>query len=104
MKLRVNDQIIVLKGKDKGHKGKIQKIFPRQGKVLIPGVNISKRHTKPQGEGRPGGIIDKVFPLHSSSVALLCPKCSQATRIGYQISRGEKQRICKKCGSPLASK
>lgn len=104
MKLKVGDQIIVLRGKDKGHKGKIQKIFPQKNRVLVPGVNIYKRHTKAQGEGRPGGIIDKVFPMRVDNVALLCPKCSQPTRVGYQINQGEKQRICKKCGSLLSDK
>jgi large subunit ribosomal protein L24 len=104
MKLKTGDQIIVLRGKDKGRKGKIQQVLPRQGKVLVPGVNIYKKHLKPQGEGKPGGIIDKVFPLPVSSVALICPKCNQPSRVGYQLSKGEKQRICKKCGSVLSSK
>ena len=101
MKLKKNDQIIVLYGKDKGRKGKIEKIFPKTNKVLVPGVNVYKKHLKPQGEGRPGGIIDKVLPLPVSNVGLLCPKCNQKTRVGYQITKGEKQRICKKCGSIL---
>ncbi len=101
MKLKKNDQIIVLYGKDKGRKGKIEKIFPKTNKVLVPGVNIYKKHMKPQGEGRPGGIIDKVFPLPVANVELLCPKCNQKTRVGYQVTKGEKQRICKKCGSTL---
>ena len=104
MKLKVNDQIIVLRGKDKGKKGKIQKVLPQKNRVLVPGVNVYKRHTKPQGEGRPGGIIDKVFPLPVANVALLCSKCNQPTRVGYQLAGGEKQRICKKCGSPLSGK
>jgi len=101
MKLKKNDQIIVLYGKDKGRKGKIEKIFPKTNKVLVPGVNVYKKHMKPQGEGRPGGIIDKVFPLPVANVELLCPKCNQKTRVGYQVTKGEKQRICKKCGSIL---
>jgi len=101
MKLKKNDQIIVLYGKDKGRKGKIEKIFPKTNKVLVPGVNVYKKHMKPQGEGRPGGIIDKVFPLPVANVELLCPKCNQKTRVGYQVTKGEKQRICKKCGSTL---
>ena len=101
MKLKKNDQVIVLYGKDKGRKGKIEKVFPKTNKVLVPGVNIYKKHLKPQGEGRPGGIIDKVFPLPVSNVELLCPKCNQKTRIGYQVTKGDKQRLCKKCGSIL---
>ncbi|MCX6725869.1 MAG: 50S ribosomal protein L24 [Candidatus Shapirobacteria bacterium] len=101
MKLKKGDQVIVLYGKDKGRKGKIEKIFPKTGKILIPGVNIYKKHLKPQGEGKPGGIIDKVFPLPLANVALLCPKCNKRTRIGYQIDKENKYRICRKCGSIL---
>lgn len=101
MKLKKGDQVIILYGKDKGRKGKIEKIFPKIGKILVPGVNIYKKHLKPQGEGKPGGIIDKVFPLPLANVALLCPKCNKKTRIGYQIDKEKKYRICKKCGSIL---
>lgn len=101
MKLKVGDQVLVIKGKDKGRKGKIQKIFPKAGKVFIPGINVYKKHVKAQGEKKPGGIVDKVIPLPISNVALICPKCNQKTRIGYQVSKKEKHRICKKCGSAI---
>lgn len=104
MKLKTGDQIIVLRGKDKGRKGKIQKVYPKKRKVLIPGINVYKKHLKPRGEGKPGGIIDKVLPLPIANVALICPKCNQSSRVGYQLTKGEKQRICKKCGSILAVK
>jgi len=101
MKLKKGDKVIVIKGKDKGRKGKIDKVLPKIGKVLIPGINISKRHLKSQGQGKPGGIIDKVMPISLINVALLCPKCNKKTRIGFQLSKGEKQRICKKCHALL---
>jgi len=104
MKLKKGDQIIVVKGKDKGRKGKIEKILPKQSKVLIPGINVVKKHLKPRGEGQPGGIIDVVKPLSVSNVALLCPKCGKQTRIGYRIDKtglpagkAGKTRICQKC-------
>ena len=103
MKLKKGDQVIVIAGKDKGKKGKIEKIFPKLNKVLIPGVNLYKKHFKPQGENKPGGIIDVAKPLSVANVALLCPKCSQRTRVGYRVSknppggRASKERICKKC-------
>lgn len=97
MKLKKGDQIIVTRGKDKGRKGKVEKILSKVGKVLVPGINIYKRHLKSQGQNKPGGIIDKVMPLSISNVALVCPKCNLKTRIGFQISKGEKVRICKKC-------
>ncbi len=101
MKLKKGDKIIIIRGKDKGRKGKIDKVFPKLDKVLVPGVNIYKRHIKPQGQGKPGGIIDKVMPLSAANVALLCPKCDKKTRVGFQLSKGEKQRLCKKCGAIL---
>jgi len=97
MKFKKGDQIIVTRGKDRGRKGKIEKILPKVGKVIIPGVNIYKRHLKPQGQNKPGGIIDKVMPLAITNVALFCSKCNSKTRIGFQLSKGGKVRICKKC-------
>ncbi len=97
MKLKKGDQVIVTVGKDKGRKGKIEKVFPRLNKVSIPGINVFKKHVKPQGEGKPGGIVDVVKPLRVSNVAFLCPKCGQQTRIGYKVDQKEKHRICRKC-------
>lgn len=98
MKLKKGDQVIIIVGKDKGRKGKIEKVLPKQNKVLIPGINVYKKHTKPRGERQPGGIIDVVKPLPASNVALLCPKCGKQTRIGYQIGKNKsKTRICRKC-------
>jgi len=98
MKLKKGDRVIVTAGKDKGRKGKIEKIFPKSNRVLIPGVNVYKRHLKPQGEKQPGGIVDVVKPLPVSNVALICPKCNQPTRIGYLIDKKKaKYRICRKC-------
>lgn len=89
--------MIVLRGKDKGRKGKIEKILSKSGKVLIPGVNVYKKHARKQSEKKPGGIIEIVKPLAVANVALVCPKCKKPTRIGYQISKGSKSRICRKC-------
>ncbi|PJC28341.1 50S ribosomal protein L24 [Candidatus Shapirobacteria bacterium CG_4_9_14_0_2_um_filter_39_11] len=98
MKLKKGDNIIVIAGKDKGRKGKIEKIFPKEGLVLLPGINVFKRHTKSRGEKQPGGIIDIIKPLPISNVALLCPKCGKPTRVGYRVSKdGTKSRICRKC-------
>ena len=98
MKLKKGDNIIVIAGKDKRRKGKIEKIFPKEGLVLLPGINVFKRHTKSRGEKQPGGIIDIIKPLPISNVALLCPKCGKPTRVGYRVSKdGTKSRICRKC-------
>ncbi len=98
MKLKKGDSVVVLVGKDKGRKGKIKKIFPKTGKVLLPGINTFKKHAKSQGEKKPGGIIDIVKPLPMAKVALICPKCNQPTRVGFQIDKaGVKYRLCRKC-------
>ena len=98
MKLKVDDTVKVTAGKDRGRVGKVQKLFPRKNKVLVEGVNMYKKHQKPQGQGKPGGIIDITRPLSIASVALICPKCKQQTRVGYKLEdSGKKMRICRKC-------
>lgn len=98
MKLKKNDQVIALLGKDKGKKGKIEKAYLKEGRVLVPGLNIYKKHVKAR-EGVQGGIVDKTRPIAISKLALVCPKCGKQTRVGYQITGSEKHRICKKCKS-----
>lgn len=98
MKLKKGDKIRITAGKDRGRKGVIEKVFPKEGRVLVPGINIYKKHVKPRGEKQPGGIIEIPRPLSVAKVALVCPKCKQPTRIGYQIGKGKgKSRICRKC-------
>lgn len=98
MKLKKGDQIIITSGKDKGRKGKIEKVLPKANKIVVPGINVYKKHAKPKGEKQPGGIVEIIKPLALSNVALVCPKCSQPTRIGYQFDgKGAKYRICRKC-------
>lgn len=96
MKLRKSDNIIVLAGKDKGKKGSITRILPATGKVVVEGVNIAKRHTKPSNKQPRGGILEITMPLPSAKVALICPHCKKPTRIGYTLGK-TKQRICRKC-------
>jgi len=96
MKLKKGDQVVILAGKDRNRKGKIEKILPRQRKVLVAGVNIYKKHVKPQGSNS-GGVVDLVKPLPVGKVALICPKCGQRTRVGYRFVQNSKKRICKKC-------
>jgi large subunit ribosomal protein L24 len=97
MKLKKGDQIIVNVGKDKGRKGKIEKVFPELGKILVPGINVYKKNMKHRDEKHPGGIIEKLRPLDLSKVALVCPHCNMPTRIGYLVVKGEKERVCRKC-------
>lgn len=101
MKLRRGDKVKIVSGKDKGRTGKVEKVFPKENKVLVAGVNVYKRHLKPRGEKKPGGIVDIVKPLPVANVALICSQCGQITRVGYQLTQGEKVRICRKCQKPI---
>lgn len=101
MKFRKGDEIIVTRGKDLGKKGKIEKVFPKEGKVLAGGINLYKRHLKPRGQGKPGGIVDITKPISASNIALVCPRCGKKTRVGYKLVEEAKRRICRKCKEEL---
>lgn len=98
MKILKDDKVLVLSGKDKLKTGKVLKVFPRLLKVVVEGVNLRKKHTRPKKEGQKGQIIQSPHPLDVSNVKLICPKCAKAARVGYAVSKeNKKSRICKKC-------
>lgn len=97
MKLKIGDEIMVKSGKDKGKKGKIDRILPAADKVTAAGINMYKRHSKASGKVKQAGIIDIVRPISVGNVALICPKCKLPTRVGYTIKGDKKSRVCKKC-------
>jgi len=102
MKLKVGDTVKITGGKDKGRQGKIDRVLPTDTKVVIKGINIYKRHVKPQGKDKPGGIVEVERPLSVANVAIICSKCNQVTRVGYKVTKGGgKVRICKKCQADL---
>ncbi len=101
MKIRKNDQVVVIKGKDKGKKSKILKGFPEQGMVLVEGVNMRKKHKKPRKEGEKGQVIEIAFPVPVEKIKLICPKCKKAVKVGYKIVGESKHRICKKCSEQI---
>ena len=101
MKLLKNDEVIIVKGKDKGKKGKIDKVYTKENKVLVPGVNLYKRHYKSKVQNKPSEIIEITKPFPVGNVALICPSCKKQTRIGYKMDRKEKVRICKKCNKKV---
>jgi large subunit ribosomal protein L24 len=101
MKLKKGDEVVVLAGKDLGKRGTISRVIAEADRVIVDGVNLVKRHTKPRGQVMQGGIIDKEMPIHVSNVALWCKDCGK-TRIGYRIEEnGSKHRICRKCGAEV---
>ena len=101
MKFKKGDEIIVTIGKDKGRKGKIETVFPKENTVIVPGVNMYKRHTKRRDEKHPGGIIEKPRAITTAKIALVCPKCGKQTRIGYSVTGKDKYRVCKKCEAKI---
>ena len=101
MKIKKGDRVRVLSGKDRGKEGVVMRAMPAQGKVIVDGVNVAKRHQKPTRMTMQGGIIDKDMPIDASNLAVLCPK-DGPVRVGYKIDGdGTKVRVCKKCGQEL---
>lgn len=97
MKIKKGDLVQVTVGKDKGRQGRVERVWPKEGTILIPGVNQYKRHRQPQGEKRPGEVVTLDRPISGAKVALVCPKCKQATRVGFRLVSGKKERVCRKC-------
>ena len=98
MKLKKGDKVVVTTGKDKGKTGEITTVLPKENKVIVAGINVAKRHTKPTQESA-GGIVSKEMPIHVSNVAYVDPKDGKATRIGYKLEKGgRKVRVAKRSG------
>ena len=100
-KIKKGDTVKVLSGNDKGKTGEVLEVIPKTQKIIVKGINIRKKHIKPRKQGEEGGIIPSEFSIHSSKVAVVCPKCGKATRIGYSVEKDEKVRVCKKCGANI---
>ncbi len=104
LKLKVGDKVKILAGKDKNREGSIEKILAKDGKVIVPGVNIYKKHVKGMPGGQKGGIYDHVRPLLIAKVSLICPKCKKPTRVGFKLVGADKKRVCAKCGREIDTK
>lgn len=101
MKIRKGDNVQVLSGNDKGKTGEVLEVIPGTNKIIVKGINIRKKHVKPRKQGEEGGIIPVECAIHSSKVNVVCPKCGKATRIGYEIEKDQKVRVCKKCNAKI---
>jgi len=101
MKLLKGDNAVMLSGKDRGKKAKILIVMSESGKVVLEGLNMIKRHTKPRKQGQSGQIVNKERAVNAASVAVICKSCDKATRVGYSIDGNTKVRICKKCKSAV---
>ena len=101
MNIRKDDTVIVLSGKDKGKKGKVLSVNPKDGKLVAVGINVASRHRKPRKQGEEGGILKIETPIYACKVQVVCPKCGKATRVAHKIEGDKKVRVCKKCGAAL---
>ncbi len=102
MSIKKDDTVIVLSGKDKGKKGKVLAVDPKDRKVIVEKVNIVSRHTKPRREGEEGGISKKEAPIYACKVMRVCPKYNKPTRPASKVQAdGKKVRVCKKCGAEI---
>ncbi len=98
MKIRKNDTVLVITGKDKGKKGKVHSAYPKDERVLVEGINFIKRHTRARGQVRQAGIVEREASISVSNVMLLCSRCDHPTRVGFRfLEDGRKVRICRSC-------
>lgn len=107
MNIHKGDTVLIIAGKDKGKEGTVSRAMPQVTKIIVEGLNIAKKHIRPQGQTRQGGVIEKAMPIHVSNVMLKCTECGQPTRVGHdRRPMGTDQkvrtvRVCKKCGKMI---
>ena len=102
MSIKKGDTVIVLSGKDKGKQGKVLTVMPADRKVIVEGVNVVSRHTRPRKQGEEGGILKKEAPMYACKVQKVCPKCNKPTRPAHKmLADGKKVCVCKKCGAEI---
>ncbi|MDD5433573.1 MAG: 50S ribosomal protein L24 [Candidatus Pacebacteria bacterium] len=101
MRIKKGDNVLIIAGKDKGKKAKVLKVFPLLGLILVEGVNIKKVHKKPKKQGEKGQVVQMPSPFQASKAQVICPKCDKPARIGYQVNKEGKTRICRKCKAEI---
>jgi len=109
MKVKKGDNVLIIAGKDKGRTAKILRALPKEGMILVEGINLKSKHVRPRKEGEQGQVVKMPLPIDVSDAKFLCPKCGKASRLGYKIEKDpstgsgqvKKFRICKKCKSEV---
>lgn len=104
MKIKKGDKVLVIKGKDRGKNGLVERVYPNLDRVLVAGLNLYKKHLKPSRRYPHGGIIDINLPISRSNVMTICPRCDKPTRISYKKAEKEKFRMCKRCKETVDAK
>ncbi|HKV56258.1 MAG TPA: 50S ribosomal protein L24 [Candidatus Binataceae bacterium] len=102
-KVRKDDMVMVVAGRERGKTGKVLRVLPDQGRVVVERLNIVKRHTKPRGAASPGGIVEKEAPLDISNVMVFCDRCNAPVRVGIKQSDSARSRVCRRCGDTLGN-
>jgi len=102
MKVRKGDQVVIIKGKDRGRQGKVKMVLPAERRLVVEGANFAKRHRKSRGQMDQGGIVEFEAPIPLANVMVICPHCREAVRLGFDfLPEGGKVRICRGCGEAL---
>ena len=102
MNIRKNDTVLVITGKDKGKRGAVTRVIPREHRIVVEGVNVVRRHTRGQAGARQAGIIQQEAPLDISNVVLICNKCNAPTRVKRTVLEdGRKVRVCQRCNETV---
>ncbi|MFA5737052.1 MAG: 50S ribosomal protein L24 [Candidatus Paceibacterota bacterium] len=101
MKLKKNDNVIIIAGKDKGKKGKVARVFSDQNKLIVEGVNLRKKRQRPRKQGEKGQVIEMAHPINMSNVQLFCSSCGKGVRLGAKVDGKKKNRICRGCGKEI---
>jgi len=101
MRLKKGDNVLIIAGKDRGRKGKVLEVFPKESRIIVEGMNIHKKHTKPKRQGQKGEIIEVPASFDASNAKIVCTKCTKPVRVGYRVTTEKKYRICKKCGEEI---
>ena len=101
MKIKKEDQVIIISGKYRGKKGKVLRVLPQKDKAVVEGANLVKKHVRPKRSGEKGQVIQMPSPLPVSNLKLICPHCEKPTRVGFKIRDKKKYRVCKKCNKEI---
>jgi large subunit ribosomal protein L24 len=101
MKIKKNDKVIIIAGKDRGKVAKVLRALPSEGKILVEGVNMKKRRERPRKQGQKGQTIEKPLPIDASNALYFCATCNKGVRIGSSENKDKKLRVCKKCGKEI---
>ena len=103
-KIKKNDTVMVVTGRDRGKTGKVMRVMPDRGRVIVERLNIVKRHSKPRGAQSPGGIVEKEAPIDISNVMIFCDRCNAPVRVGVKFEAdGSTSRVCRRCGEMIGN-